>query len=329
MGYHLLMAKAADNQLLPAYLVVGDDSLKKEAVLARMRVRLEKLGDLSFNADSFDAETASGEEIVSACQTMPFASEKRLVVVDDAEKLKKPDAELVATYLASPADTTVLLLICEKLAKNARLYKAVSALGKTAVIDCARPAKRDMAAHVRNMAANHGFTLTDGAARSLVELLGDDTVRIDNELAKLSLAGSGNAALTEEEVRRVVSREAEAKPWDLTDALSDRNLARALSARMRMPSASPYSLLGMCVSRIRELICARSVLAAGGNQAQIAQALKMPDWKVRNLEGWARRYAEDELRDALKSALACEREMKSGADADAAFDAWMVSVIKQ
>lgn len=329
MGYHERMAKSADNQLLAAYLVVGDDALKKEAVLKRMRIRLEKLGDLSFNADTFDGESATGEEIIAACQTLPFASEKRLVQVTRAEKLKKADADALVAYLASPAESTVLMLLAEKLAKNTRLYKAVDALGKTAVIDCARPGKRDMTAHVRNMAPTHGITLTDGAAAALVELLGEDTVRIDNELAKIALAGSGNAAVTEEDIRRIVSREVEAKPWDLADALSARDLKRAVSVLAAMPSATPYSLLGICVSRIRELICAKSVMKAGGSKAQIASELKAPEWRVRNLDGWARRYNECELRGALASALACEQEMKSGADPDAAFESWMISVISR
>ena len=323
------MVKTADNALLPAYLVVGDDSLKKEAVMKRMRVRLEKLGDLSFNADSFEGETASGEAIATACRTVPFASEKRLVVVNGAEKLKKADAEEVISYLADPAESCVLMLVAEKLAKNTRLYKAVAALGKNAVIDCARPAKRDMAVHVRNMAPAHGITLTDGAAAALVDLLGEDTVRIDNELKKIALSGSGNAAVTEDDVRRIVSRETEAKPWDLTDAFAARDLPRALSVRAQMPSASPYSLLGMCVSRIRELMCAQSVFRTGGGANQLAAELKMPDWKVRSHGTWARRFTAAELRRALDSAVACEKEMKSGADADAAFDAWMVSVIKR
>lgn len=322
------MARTTEQALLAAYAVIGDDALKKEAVLKRMRIRLEKLGDLSFNSDTFDGESATGEEIASACQTMPFASEKRLVIVNGAEKLKKADSEALVSYLSAPSETTVLLIIAEKLAKTTRLYKAVSALGGSAVIDCSRPKKRDLAAHVRNMAPAHGITLTDGAAAALVDLLGEDTVRIDNELQKLSLSGSGKAAISEEEVRRAVMREAEAKPWDLTDALAARDLRRALSVRRRMPSATPYSLLGMCVSRIRELICAKAVMEAGGSKAQIASELKVPDWKVRDIEANARRYRACELRAALASALICDRDMKSDADPDAAFDAWMVSVIQ-
>ncbi len=323
------MANQKDNALLSAYLVVGDDALKREAVLHRMRTRLEKLGDLAFNSDTFDGEHAEGRHIVTACQTLPFASEKRLVVVENAEKLKKADSEELVSYLNSPSDTTVVLLIAEKLAKNTRLYKAVTALGSTAVIDCTRPKRWDLAQHVRNMAPGHGITLTSDAASLLVDLLGEDTVRLDNELKKLALANPTQKQIGKGDIERIVMREAEAKPWDLADALSARDLKRAMTVIARMPSASPYSLLGACVSRIRELICVKAVMARGGGKAQAAAELKVPDWKIKNHDRWVRNYTAEELRCALDGAVRCERAMKSGADVSAAFEDWLISVISQ
>ncbi|MFR1641141.1 MAG: hypothetical protein ACLSVD_19605 [Eggerthellaceae bacterium] len=36
--------------LLPVYLVVGEDALKRDAVMKRLHARLSALGDLSFNS---------------------------------------------------------------------------------------------------------------------------------------------------------------------------------------------------------------------------------------------------------------------------------------
>ena len=184
-----------------------------------------------------------------------------------------------------------------------------------------------MAQHVRNMAPSHGVTITDGAASLLVELLGEDTVRLDNELKKIALAQPPNDAITEGDVKRLVMREAEAKPWDLADALASRDLKQVMAVIGKMPSASPFSLLGICISRIRELICVRAVLARGGNKAQAAGELKVPDWKIKNHDRWVRNYSAEELRQALTSAVRCERDMKSGADASAALRDWLIGVV--
>ena len=81
------MAKNDAQPLLPAYLVTGADELKRETVVRRLRERVGREGDLSFNFEAFSGERATGEDIVAACNTMPFASTLRLVQVDDVDKL--------------------------------------------------------------------------------------------------------------------------------------------------------------------------------------------------------------------------------------------------
>ncbi|WP_139652963.1 DNA polymerase III subunit delta [Raoultibacter phocaeensis] len=322
------MATQKTDVLLTAYLINGEDELKRDAVLKRLKARIAKLGDLSFNSDVFDGERAAGADIVAACNTMPFASEARLVLVNAADKLKKADAEALVEYLKSPSPTTVLALVADKLAKNTRLYKAVAALGKTAVIDCAPLKRYELPKTIRSLAVGHGITITEGAANKLIELVGENTVHLDGELKKIALSHRGTDAVNEHEVVALVSRTAEVKPWEFVDAFASRNLGKCLFCLQRMESTSPHALLAMCVTRLRELICARS-LAARGAERSLAATLKMPDWRVKNHLAWARGYTAEELRGALVSARDTERAMKSGADANDAFLDWVLAVTKR
>lgn len=324
------MANSDNNSLLPAYLVVGDDALKRDAVMKKLRMRLEKMGDLSFNFDGFSGETADGAAIVSACQTIPFASEKRLVQVSDAEKLKKHDWEPVVEYLSSPNETTVLIMLAEKMAASAALYKAVSKLGKTAIIDCSRPKARALPAHISRMAAGYGLDMNERAAQKMIELIGEDTVRIDAELNKLSLALGPSAKITDKEIKVHVAQVSEAKPWEFVNAFSARNISECIRLHALMPSVSALALLGMCTSRIRELICAKSIESEGGSvSSALPKMLGVPDWKVKNHAAYARRFTSDELRCALESAMYAERGMKSGSDSDATFIEWVLSVLRK
>lgn len=314
-----------NKSLLPVYLITGEDALKRDAVMKRLRTRLSSMGDLLFNSEVFEGAEFTGDDVVNACNTIPFASPVRLVEVRDADKLKKADSEPIVSYLDAPCETTVLALVAEKLAKNTRLYKAVAKHGKTAVIDCAPPKARDLPKLVRSMAVGHGVTFSEGAAIALVNLVGEDTVHLDAEIKKVALAHSGTAAVGEQEVRSLVSRTAEVKPWEFTNAFAARDTAKCLLDLQRMKSVSPHALLPMCVTRIRELMCAQS-LAARGQGRGIAAALKQPDWRVKNHAAWARKYTPQELRQALITARDTEQAMKSGADPDAAFREWVVNV---
>ncbi|WP_165060250.1 DNA polymerase III subunit delta [Adlercreutzia sp. ZJ154] len=321
------MANKQEKELLPAYLVVGDDALKREAVMKRMRMRLEKLGDLSFNSDTFDGSQCSGIDIVSACNTVPFASQKRLVQVNAADKLRKAGVDAVCDYLKNANTTTVLMLLAEKLAKNTKLYKTVSSLGADAVIDCAQPKSYKMQAHVRAMAPTHGITMTDDAAAKLIELVGTDTVRLDNEIKKLASAHRGSDAVNVNEVIALVADTSVVKPWEFVDAFAARNMVKCLNYLPKVGDSSPIALLSMSTSKIRELMCAQSLLASGGSTAQIASELGVPEWKVKNHAQWARRFSESDLRRALISSMHTEQKMKSGTPADAALRDWVVNTL--
>lgn len=65
------MASKKNNPLLPVYLISGEDELKRETVVKRLRKRISTYGDLAFNSDVFAGEKATGEEIVAAANTLP------------------------------------------------------------------------------------------------------------------------------------------------------------------------------------------------------------------------------------------------------------------
>lgn len=323
------MPKSDNNsKLLPAYLVVGEDALKRTTVLSRLRTRLEAMGDLSFNSDTFDGANCSGADVVAACNTVPFASPVRLVELRSAEKLSKADLDLLTSYIDAPCETTVLAVSAEKMAKNTRFYKAVARLGSSAVIDCAPPKNYELPRLVRSMAPTHGVTITERAASLLVELVGTDTVHLDAEIQKLALAHKGSDPINENEVRSLVSRSSEVKWWDFVNAMSERNLKKSLDLLSKMPSVTPYELMPRCVNRIRDLMCAQS-LASRSSIQTLAKELKQQDWQVKNYPQWAKRFTAAELRAGLVSARDAEQKMKSGTEPSTAFNEWLISFLKK
>lgn len=309
-----------------AYLAVGADTLKRQRVIERLRSRLEKFGDISFNNDVFQGDNADGAEIVAACNTLPFASEVRLVEVSDADKLSKTSTEALISYLSAPCESTILMLSAEKLAKSTRLYKAVANLGKNAIIDCTPMKKQELASSLRSMAVSHGFTMTPGACEKMLELVGEDTVRIDTELKKLALAHNGNDPVTDSEVASLVARTSEAKPWDLVDAFAARNLARCFHLLPQLSQSSPFFLLAQSQTRLRELLCTKA-LERQGRARDLATVLGVPPWKVKNHVRWARAFSEQQLVEALILSRDAEMKMKSGTDQVKVFQNWMCASI--
>ena len=304
---------------------MGEDALKRDAVMKRLRARLSALGDLSFNADEFNGETALGGDVVAACNTVPFArpcASRGGARGRQAEESRCRTARELSRFAERLHGARARR---REAGENTRLYKAVAACGKTAVIDCAPLKRYELPRTVRSMAVTHGVTLTEGAAVKLVDLVGEDTVHLDSELKKIALAHRGTDAVNEHEIVDMVSRTAEVKPWEFVDAFAARDVRKCLLYLGRMDSVSPHALLAMCTTRLRELVCARS-MADRGNPRGVAAALKAPDWRVKNHVNWARGFTAAELRRAIISSRDTERAMKSGADPRSAFLDWVLAV---
>lgn len=319
------MSDTKSQKLLPAYLAVGEDALKRRTVLERLRKRVAEYGDLEFNHDEFDGDRASGSDIAVACNTLPFASEIRLVEVARAEKLGKQDADVVCAYLAAPNESTVLVLSAEKLAKNTRLYKAVAKVDKKAIVDCTPKKRWELPPQVVRMAAAYGMSMDQQAAAELVSRVGESTTMIDAQLKVLAELCSDTRTITIADVERNITRIAEVKPWDFLDAVCARDAAKALGLYHLMQNPSQVALCSLLTGRVRELLCAKS-LDARGQGAALASELGKQAWQVKNHLGWARRFAAGELEHALVACATCERALKSGTDADVAFTELVVDI---
>lgn len=312
----------AESPLIAAYLMVGADELKREFLVNRLTERVAKLGDIDFNREAFNGSAASADEVVAACNMLPFMSEKRLVVIKDVDKAGKALSEALVSYLANPCESTVLACTATKLAKSTRLYKAFAKVDAKAVVSCEPKSKRDLPAQVQQLARSNSVEITPRAASQLISMVGESTVHLDTELRKMAAALGHGVLIDIPELERFVTVTAEVKPWELADALADRDAARALRLMARMPGQSVFGLLTICVGRLRELLLAKEL---GGGSA-LAAELGVPEWRVRNHGRQAARFSERELERALVGAADLEQAMKSGADQQASFTRWLLEL---
>ena len=262
---------ATNNKLLPVYAIVGTDKLKSKFVLKRLEKRLSEFGDLSFNSSTFEGSEASDGQIVSACMQLPFNSEKRYVLVKNADKLNKTETESIVQYLDNPTDTTILALVFNKLAKNTRLYKSCANISSTAIIDCSPPKKYEIAKGLNNVAKSHGGSIDFDAANKLVELIGEDTLHLDAEIQKMLLA-NGGANININQVEEQVLKSSDVKPWDFTNAFAERDLNKCLELLKNIPDSNLVFILSQTTKIVKELICVHD-LGSAATQNAISQEL--------------------------------------------------------
>jgi DNA polymerase-3 subunit delta len=130
-------------------------------------------------------------------------------------------------------------------------------------------------------------------------------------------------------VAQVVSATAPTSVFDYLDALGARDASEALTllARLIADGERVPGLHQLSVRHVRSLLSVRTLLDRDAPQADIAATLGRPPWLVRRLAEQARRFHEDELVWALRSAAATEADMKtSRVDARLALEKWVAGV---
>ena len=316
----------AQSALLPAYLIVGPDQVKRNDAVSRLKKRLEESGMVEFNLDERDmAKDPDIESIIGSLNTFPMGSDFRLVILDGCDHLPKDVSEPLVEYLGSPSPTTVCLFIATALAKNTRLYKAVAKIDKNAVIDCSAKKRWEVPKQVVKMASRHHKTISEDAAEELVARVGENTLMLDNELKRLAQMVEA-PIITHADVESIVARTAEVQPWDFLNAVSARDRKKSFELLQLMPAKNYVWLHMLLTSRLRELITAKA-LDARGQGRDLASKLKMQSWQVKNHLTWARRFQMSELVDALAYATEVEQALKGSRDANAAMTVWVGKIV--
>jgi DNA polymerase-3 subunit delta len=282
------------------YLLSGEPFLAQEAL---DRIRREDAIDPL--AETVLDASASAPELLSAVGTASLLGGRRLVVVNDAQDLKKEQVEALTRYLESPSPDATLVLIATGRTKLDTVVKKSST-----VISLDAPKGRKLATWLKQRAADHKIKLDDRGAWALIDSVGTELRPLDSALQQLASAHGQGSSVGSKEVRRSFPRLAEARSFAFTDAVGERRLPAAMTNLRRLleQGDEPLALFGVLNAHLRRLLRARQV--AGEGAGAVGAALGLPEWRARGMTDQALSYREEELVRAMSVMAEADIEMK-------------------
>ncbi|MBI2216540.1 MAG: DNA polymerase III subunit delta [Candidatus Rokubacteria bacterium] len=323
MDYAAFVRSAERAQLPPLVLVHGGDAqLVDDALAAATRGLFADPTLVAFGREVVDARDVPAEDIVRSAMTLPLMTAVRLVVVRHAQELAAKAATVIGEYTANPNPSTCLLLLADELLAGGRdgkphwLLRAVPASGVVTL-----PARRGRALEewLRQRAAADGITVSEDAARLLVEWVGDDTAALLGEVRKAALAGAAvgtagaNRQVGKREVEAVVGEHRLAGVFDLTRAIERRDVGLALRTLERLlVSEEPMRLLALLTSETRMAWLVHELTRRGQPAEQIARTLRRPAGVISARLAALGGASAATLRAKLQRCWEVERRLKSG-----------------
>src|SRR5262249_6641984 len=120
------IAQAQRGELLPVYVVVGEERFLRDQVVQALRTAALGGGVAAFNEDKFTAGEAQVNKVVAAARTVPMMANKRFVLVRGGERWDGvaerggndaglPPLDVLAAYAQAPIDSTCLVVVFEKI----------------------------------------------------------------------------------------------------------------------------------------------------------------------------------------------------------------------
>jgi DNA polymerase-3 subunit delta len=284
--------------LLPVYLVVGEERLLRDEVVAALRGAALEGGLAAFNEDKFTAGEASIDAVLRAARTAPMMARRRFVLIRGAERWDSPDSseeregaafERLAAYADAPVDSTCLVVVGEKLDRRRKF--ALLARKQDFLVACDSPEERALPAWIGERAAARGHAMEREVAELVAALAGPQLSSLDDVIERLSLYVGPGQPIDEGAVSACVARVRTADTWALVDAVGARDLGKALRtlADAYDPRERGLPLLGALAWSIRQLARYQAALEGGDRPDEAARrAGVFQPYRARELASKAR-----------------------------------------
>ena len=298
--------------IAPVLLMHGSEKSLLEKSLKGIRERLQgEAKELDYQ--EFNGEKTELSEILTAAETVPFFSERRLIVVKESEKLKVKDSSSFSSYLKNPSATTCLIFLAGKVDKRSTLYKGIKDHAK--INEYKRLSRSEYLSWINREFSNRDKKATYKVASMLLESAGQDLNQLEQEIEKLSVYLGEQKEVKESDVNALIAKTVEERVFDLVDSLGRREKAKALEVTngLLRVGESPVFLLNMIIRQFRLLLKTKALSKRSIRGGELAKSLRVLPFVASKLQDQSRRFSEEELIRTYELLLEAELSLKTSA----------------
>lgn len=217
----------AARRFAPVYLFMGEEGYFIDELADQLASTVLTEAERAFNQTVVYGKDCEAGAVINLCRQMPMMGSYQVVLVREAQQLKKIDQ--LSLYTKSPSPTTILVL-CHKeknLDKRSQLYKHISEKG--AVLESPAPRDYELEGWLGGFVRSRGCDIEPKALTMLTDHLGTDISRISNELSKLlTFLPEGTKLITPEHVEQNIGISKDFNTFELTKAISAGDAGKAM-----------------------------------------------------------------------------------------------------
>ncbi len=228
----------------PVYLFEGEESYFIDQLTAYAETKILSEAEASFNLTVFYGKDANWVDVINASRRYPMFSDRQVVIIKEAQQMR--DLDKLAQYVEKPLPSTVFIIAHKEKKLDGRSSLAKLIKDKGEIVSTKKMYENQLPEWTSSMVAAKGFTLDPKAMALLIDHIGNDLSRIENEVDKMLVNLGSRKQITEDDIEKYVGISKEYNSFELQTALARKNLSRAIqiiSYFESNPKAAPIQLV--------------------------------------------------------------------------------------
>jgi DNA polymerase-3 subunit delta len=318
-------------------VLIGEDDFSIRQALEEIKKTIGDDTALLTNTTVLDGRQVTVEQLRSVCETVPFLSEKRLVIVEGLFGRFEPavrtgrrkasnqsgdnDVKAFSDGMKQLPEFTELVLLNGKTGGNNPLLRELMTITRVWSFPLLKDSQ--LRQWLTRRVAEAGSSISTQAVNSLVGFVGNDLWLMSNEIEKLSIYAAGRR-IEEKDVQALVSNAREASVFAMVDAIIElkASTAQGFLQQLLQQGAAPAQLLVMISRQIRIIFQIKELRDLKKTRAEIQKKLGLTsDFVLRKAWEQSDKYSSDRLREVYHRLLETDISIKTGKyDGDLALD---------
>jgi len=213
-------------QFKPIYWLEGEEDYYIDQLVNFAEHKILSPEEASFNLTIFYGKDANWADVVNACMRYPMFAERQIVLLKEAQQMR--DLDKLEGYIGKPLSSTIFVVSHKEKKVDGRGKLAKLLKEKGEVLTTKKLYDNQLPEWTNELIQSKGFSISQKALLLLVDHIGNDLSRINNEIEKLLINLGKRTNITEDDIENYVGISKEYNPFELQGALAKKDLAKAM-----------------------------------------------------------------------------------------------------
>ncbi len=292
------------------YLFYGEEGYLKKQYRDKLLAAWNPDDD-TLNFSRFEGKGIDVKEVISLGETIPFFSERRILLLENTGFFKHPSAEL-AEYMEQLPEYLFLLFVEEEVDKRSKMFKSVTKYGR--VVEFKVQTESTLMRWVLQTLNREGRKITQRDMELFLSKTGTDMSNIEKELEKLICYTMGREVITTQDIEEVCVNQVTNQIFAMVQAVAEQNQERALQLYydLLFLKEPPMRILFLLARQYNQLLQIKELKDLGYDMKGISEKSGIQSFVVKKSLGLLGRYSVKMLRQAVDDFVEAEEAVKTG-----------------